>query len=114
MGYDKWLYLATWLDLKSHRVVGWHLDRHMEESLVIKAMEQVIKGRQPAKNFLVHSDGGGQYESVAFRNLLELHGFRQSMTRRDNHYDNAHAESLFSRFKSELLDGDIFYGLDDA
>ena len=25
------------------------------------------------------------------------------MTRRDNHYDNAQAESLFSRFKAELL-----------
>ena len=36
------------------------------------------------------------------------------MTRRDNHYDNAHAESLFSRFKEELLDGAIFYGLEDA
>ena len=33
---------------------------------------------------------------------------------KDNHYDNAQAESLFSRFKAELLDGDIFYGLEDA
>lgn len=114
LGYDKWLYLATWLDLKSRRIVGWNLDRHMEESLVIKAMQQLIKQRQPAQNFLVHSDGGGQYGSLAFRNLLAVHGFRQSMTRRDNHYDNAHAESLFSRFKAELLDGAIFYGLEDA
>ena len=30
LGYDKWLYLATWLDLKSRRIVGWNLDRHME------------------------------------------------------------------------------------
>jgi len=114
LGQDKWLYLATWLDLKSHRIVGWHVDDNMVESLVIKAMEQVITQRQPAKNFLVHTDGGGQYGSLAFRNLLESHGFRQSMTRRDNHYDNAHAESLFSRLKAELLDGDIFHGLEDA
>lgn len=113
-GYDKWLYLATWLDLKSHRIVGWDLDRHMEERLVIKAMQQLIKQRQPAKNFLVHSDGGGQYGGLEFRNLLAVHGFRQSMTRRNNHYDNAHAESLFSRFKAELLDGGVFYGLEDA
>lgn len=113
-GHDKWLYLATWLDLKSHRIVGWGLGRHMGESLVIKAMQQLIKERQPKKGFIVHSDGGGQYGSGAFRALLKLHGFRQSMTRRDNHYDNAHAESLFSRFKAELLDGGFFYGLDDA
>ena len=114
IGYGKWLYLATWLDLKSRRIVGWHLDRHMEESLVIKAMEQVIRGRQVEKGLLVHTDGGGQYGSLAFRHLLDLHGFRQSMTRRDNHYDNAHAESLFSRFKTELLNGGVFHGLDDA
>jgi transposase InsO family protein len=113
-GYDKWLYLAVWLDLFSHRIVGWHLDRNMEESLVIQALEQVIKERQPRKSFLVHTDGGGQYGSENFRKLLALHEFRQSMTRKDNHYDNAHAESLFSRFKAELLDGAVFKGLDDA
>ena len=36
------------------------------------------------------------------------------MTRKDDHYDNAFIESLFSRFKAELLDGGVFYGLQDA
>lgn len=113
-GYDKWLYLATWLDIFSHRIVGWHLDRCMTEDLVISALQQVIQQRRVNKDLIVHSDGGGQYDSEAFRQLLALHGFRQSMTRKDNHYDNAFAESLFSRFKAELLDGGIFYGLQDA
>ena len=113
-GYEKWLYLATWLDLKSHRIVGWHLDRHMEESLAIMALQKVIRSRQPEKGLIVHSDGGGQYASTAFRALLKTHQYRQSMTRKDNHYDNAQAESLFSRFKAELLDGGVFYGLQDA
>lgn len=113
-GYGKWLYLATWLDLYSHRIVGWNLDRQMTEDLVIKAIQQVIRQRQPKKGLIVHSDGGSQYSSKAFRELLENHEYRQSMTRKNNHYDNSHAESLFSRFKAELLDGDIFYGFDDA
>lgn len=113
-GYEKWLYLATWLDLKSHRIAGWHLDRHMEESLVLTALQKVIKVRQPDKGLIVHSDGGRQYVSTAFRALLRTHQYRQSMTRKDNHYDNAQAESLFSRFKAELLDGGVFYGLQDA
>ena len=75
-GYDKWLDLAIWLDLYSHRIVGWHIDRQMEESLAIQAVQQVIKGRQPEKKFLVHTDGGGQYGSGNFRGLLALHGFR--------------------------------------
>jgi transposase InsO family protein len=113
-GYGKWLYLAVWLDLYSRRIVGWHLDRHMEESLVINALKQVLKEQQCGKNLIVHSDGGGQYGANDFRALLQLNGFRQSMTRKDNHYDNAHAESLFSRFKAELLDGGIFHGWQDA
>lgn len=113
-GYGKWLYLATWQDLYSRRIVGWQLERHMEESLVYGALEKVITNIQPEKGFIVHSDGGGQYGGKQVRSLLSLHGFRQSMTRKDNHYDNAQAESLFSRFKAELLDGGLFYGLADA
>ena len=57
-GYQKWLYLATWLDLKSHRIVGWQIERHMEESLVVTALQKVIRTRQPEKGLIVHSDGG--------------------------------------------------------
>lgn len=36
------------------------------------------------------------------------------MSRRGNCYDNAHAESFWSRFKAELLDGVSFPGLAEA
>jgi transposase InsO family protein len=38
----------------------------------------------------------------------------QSMSRRGNCYDNAQAESFFSRFKAELLENGIFETLEDA
>lgn len=113
-GHDEWLYLATWMDLFSRKIVGWQVDEHMEESLVIRPLKKLIKARQPAPGMIVHSDGGGQYGAINFRALIRQHNFRQSMTRKNDHYDNAFAESLFSRFKAELLDGDIFYGLQDA
>jgi len=110
----KWLYLAVWLDLFSRRIVGWHLDCHMEDTLIINAFKKVVHLRQNIKQLIVHSDGGSQYSSMAFRKLLTLNDCRQSMTRKDNHYDNATAESLFSRFKTELLNDNDFYGLQDA
>lgn len=113
-GYEIWLYLAVWMDLFSRKIVGWHVDEHMQESLVIRPMKQLIRLRQPEKGLIVHSDGGGQYGSNGFKGLLKVHKFRQSMTRKDNHYDNAFAESLFSRFKAELLNGGTFLGLADA
>lgn len=113
----KWLYLATWMDLFSRRIVGWCLDRHMEESLIIRAFYQSIRTLQPTSTIIVHSDGGGQYGGMRFRELLNKHNCKQSMTRRNNHYDNAFAESLFSRFKTELVYAQpqkVFLGFDDA
>jgi transposase InsO family protein len=46
--------------------------------------------------------------------LVAKHGALQSMSRRGNCYDNAHAESFWSRFKAELLDGGSFPGLAEA
>ena len=104
----EWAYLATWLDLYSHMIVGWHISERMTEELIIRAMEKVILRRKPAAGLIVHSDRGGQYVSVEYRLLLRGQGFLQSMSRAGNAYDNAFAESLFSRYKAELLEGGAF------
>jgi putative transposase len=46
--------------------------------------------------------------------LLDQHGFEQSMSRADETYDNAHAESLFSRYKAELHEGGVFTDVEEA
>ncbi len=43
-----------------------------------------------------------------FRRLLASHNLRQSMSRKAETYDNAFAESLFSRYKAEVLEGGAF------
>ena len=63
---------------------------------------------------MVHSDQGSQYTATRFKALVARHGAVQSMSRRDNCYDNAHAESFWRRFKAELLDGGYFPGLAEA
>ena len=109
-----WAYLATWLDLFSHHIVGWELKDHMGEDLVIEAFDKAVTKRQPSAGLIVHSDGGGQYSGQKFRQRLGNYGYLQSMTRKNNHYDNAFAESLFSRLKAELLDGGVFSGIAEA
>jgi transposase InsO family protein len=82
--------------------------------LVIRSFEKAWQRRRPVPGLIVHSDGGGQYMDAEFRALLKKNKCRQSMTRPENHYDNAFAESLFSRFKAELLRGGAFLDLEDA
>lgn len=48
------------------------------------------------------------------RRLLQANGFRQSMSGKGNCYDNAPAESCFSRFKAELIEGGVFEDAEQA
>jgi putative transposase len=110
----KWGYLAQWMDLFSRMTVGWQLAAHMDDSLVITALEKALQWRKPAAGLIVHSDRGGQYVSSQLKMLLKKHDCRQSMSRADDPYDNAFAESFFSRLKAELLQGGAFLDLEDA
>ena len=107
-------YLATWADLFSRLVLGWDVQAHMQESLILAAFEKALRRRGQLREAIVHSDRGGQYASGNFRSLLKASGCRQSMSRAEESYDNAYAESLFSRYKAELLEGGAFTDLEEA
>ncbi|WP_156109442.1 IS3 family transposase [Hymenobacter sp. APR13] len=109
-----WLYLAVWLARCLRKIVGWHVRETMPEDLVSEALRRALVVRRPAAGLIVHSDQGRQYTATRFKDLVSRYGAVQSMSRRDNCYDNAHAESFWSRFKAELLDGGSFPGLAEA
>jgi putative transposase len=110
----QWAYLATWMDLFSRKILGWQIASSMTAELVIEALKKAIIREHLPAGLIVHSDRGGQYVDAELRNLLKQHGFEQSMTRADETYDNAYAESLFSRYKTELLEDGAFADLEQA
>ena len=110
----KWAYLATWTDLFSRRILGWAVRENMTEDLIIEAFLMLSRKVKLPSGCIIHSDRGGQYASKNFRQLLKLHGCRQSMSRAGETYDNAFAESLFSRYKAELLEGGSFADTEEA
>ena len=110
----QWAYLGSWMDLYSRMIVGWKVDDNMEDTLIIYALNQGLKSRQPEPGLIAHSDRGGQYVSEELRQLLERYGIHQSMSRADNPYDNAFAESFWSRFKAEVVEGGAFLNVEDA
>ena len=109
-----WAYLATWMDLFSRKIVGWQVADSMTAALVIEALKKAILREHLPTGLIVHSDRGGQYVDTELRKLLKQHRFEQSMSRADETYDNAHAESLFSRYKAELLEDGAFADLEQA
>ena len=113
-GGGGWLYLAVWLDRYSRKVVGWDVRETMPEDLVSEVLRCALAMRRPPAGLIVHSDQGSQYTATRFKQLLTRYGAQQSMSRCGNCYDNAHAESFWSRFKAELLDGGHFTGLAEA
>jgi transposase InsO family protein len=50
-----------------------------------------------------HSDRGSQYASKAFRKLLRINGFKGSMSRKGDCWDNAVVESFFGSLKQERV-----------
>lgn len=114
MADGSWTYLATWMDLFSRLIVGWKIRESLEASIALDSLRKAIMRRQPKPGLMIHTDGGGQYMDIDFRQMLADHKFLQSMTRVENHYDNAFAESVFSRFKAELVQGVPFENLNHA
>jgi len=109
-----WLYLATWLDRCSRKIVGWDVRETMPEDLVSEALRWAFAVRKPAAGLVIHSDQGSQYAATNFKALVTRHEALQSMSRRGNCYDNAHAESFWSRLKTELLNCGNFRNLSEA
>lgn len=97
----EFVYLAVVLDAWSRRVVGWALGETLEAELTLTALRMAIAERSPQPGLVHHSDRGVQYACSAYRELLEQHGLRGSMSRKGNPYDNAFAESFLKTLKHE-------------
>jgi transposase InsO family protein len=96
------LYLALLMDRYSRRIVGWEMQDHLRESLVLQALRAAIGLRQPQPGLIHHTDRGGQYAGTQYRQVLARARMLQSMSRADNCYDNAFMESCFGTIKTEL------------
>lgn len=102
------LYLAAFIDIYSRKVTGWAMDTRLRDTLVLSALNQAIGREHPEEGLLVHTDRGSQYTSQRFQALLMRYGFRQSMSRKGNPYDNAIMESFYRTLKRELVQ-DAYY-----
>jgi len=102
---EGWLYLTTIIDLFDRQVIGWALSKSMHASkTIIPAWQMALSKRKISHELIFHSDRGVQYACKEFRNYIKYNKLIiQSMSRKDNCWDNAVAESFFKTLKSEMI-----------
>jgi len=100
---EGWLYLAVVIDLFSRKVVGWAMGSRINTELVVRALRMAIAARKPTPGIIFHSDRGSQYAGGRFQRVIKQFGFRPSMSRKGDCWDNAPTESFFATLKKELI-----------
>jgi len=98
---EEFVFLAVILDAYSRRVIGWALDRTMEDELTLTALRMALARRTVQPGLVHHSDRGSQYASNNYTDLLKANGIDISMSRKGNPWDNAACESFMKTWKYE-------------
>jgi putative transposase len=77
---------------------------HLRTDLVLDALEMAIWRRDLTGGAVVHhSDRGTQYTSYRYSDRLAEDGIAASVGSKGDSYDNAMAEALNGRYKTELV-----------
>jgi putative transposase len=98
---EEFVYLAVILDAYSKRVIGWHLDDGLDDSLTLTALRMALRDRTVGAGLVHHSDRGVQYASGEYTDLLKGSCIDISMSRKANPWDNAGCESFMKTLKHE-------------
>ena len=98
---QEFVFLAVILDAYSRRVIGWALDRTLEDKLTLAALDQALSRRVVQPGLVHHSDRGVQYASGDYTDRLKERGIEISMSRKANPWDNAACESFLKTLKYE-------------
>ena len=109
------VYLAVILDLFSRRVTAlrdlhakpfrvkaWAISNRLKPDLALRALNMAVALRRPPQGCIHHTDRGSQYCAHS-QKLLRQHGFKPSMSGKDNCHDNSAVESFFKSLKAELV-----------
>ena len=111
---DEFIFLAVILDAYSRRVIGWALDRTIEDDLALGALRMALSQRQVEPGLVHHSDRGSQYASGDYTDLLRENGIDISMSRKANPWDNAACESFMKTLKYEEVHRNEYRDLAEA
>ncbi|AZS15940.1 IS3 family transposase [Paenibacillus lutimineralis] len=103
-GSGQWAYLSCVKDGATKQILAHYLSSTLELTLVERTMARLLKRLDGNihPDAIFHSDQGTHYTHPKTRLLIAKAGFKQSMSRKGNCWDNASMESFFGHMKDEL------------
>lgn len=113
--YDGTLYLISFIDQFTKKVVAWNLGFKMDSTFVDSTLELAISKAKPLPGLIVHSDKGSQFRAKSYRSILTKNHFIFSYTSLGHSCDeNAAQESFHALIKKEWLHHRVLYHYSDA
>lgn len=116
---NKWVYLATVIDLFTREIVGWSVMTTHSAQLVMNTFLHAIHSHSPPR--IIHSDQGSEYTSDDYTSLVEDRGILMSMSHPGCPWENGYQESFYGTLKVEFGDpgrfaslGELVAGLHEA
>jgi putative transposase len=98
----QYVYFSAIMDLCTRQLVGEEISKTRDAELIARTFKKAKKRYPEAKPKIFHSDRGIEYANYKIGNMLESESIKQSMSGKGNCYDNAHMESFFHTYKSEM------------
>lgn len=86
------------MDVSTRAMRGWHLSRHLDQSLTLTALGRALGPHRPE---IHHSDQGVQYAATASIQLRHASGVQSSMATVGEATENGSAERLMRPIKEE-------------
>lgn len=89
--YEKKAYLSVIKDAFIMQILAYVVGKSLEVDFVLQKVNLLFKNHKADlhTDTILHSDQGCHYTSISFRQLLKDKELRQSMSRRENCWDNA-------------------------
>jgi len=97
----QWVYLASVLNLRTHKILAHQISATMDTKLVVTKLQRALSTHKKPNH--LHTDMDSQLTSFGFENLLNRHKIDYSYSKLGYPYDNAKIESFHSLLKREMI-----------
>ncbi|WP_157374255.1 IS3 family transposase [Salipiger sp. CCB-MM3] len=100
------------LDEYTREALMIRVDRRLNSTDVLDALTDLFIQRGPPR--FIRSDNGPEFIAQKVRDWIELVGAKTAYIEPGSPWENGYCESFNSRFRDELLNGEVFYSLREA